>query len=79
MEQHAEVLRGGLWRPPQANWVDLAALILIVAIILLLGSGARQMLAPFVAAQPPQISLSPDVLPNYALRTGIMAQTPQAI
>jgi NitT/TauT family transport system permease protein len=69
LEQHAEVLRGGLWRPPRANWLDLAALMLIVAIILLLGSGARQMLAPFAAAQPPQISLSPDVLPNYALRT----------
>jgi len=63
------VLRGGLWHPRRANWLDLAALILIVAIMLLLGSGARQMLAPFVAAQPPQISLSPDVLPNYALRT----------
>jgi len=69
LEQHAEVLRGGLWHPRRANWLDLAALILIVAIMLLLGSGARQMLAPFVAAQPPQISLSPDVLPNYALRT----------
>ena len=69
MEQHAEVLRGGLWQPRRANWLDLAALILIVAIMLLLGSGARQMLAPFVAAQPPQISLSPEVLPNYALRT----------
>ena len=54
------MLRGGLWQPRRANWLDLAALILIVAIMLLLGSGARQMLAPFVAAQPPQISLSPD-------------------
>jgi len=69
LELHAELLRGGRWRPPPANWLDLAALVLIVAIILLLGSGARQMLAPFVAAQPPQISLSPSVLPNYALRT----------
>jgi len=69
LEQHAEVLRGGLWHPRRANWLDLAALILIVAVMLLLGSGARQMLAPFVAAQPPQISLSPEVLPNYALRT----------
>jgi NitT/TauT family transport system permease protein len=69
LEQHAEVLRGGLWHLRRANWLDLAALILIVAIILLLGSGARQMLAPFVAAQAPQISLSPEVLPNYALRT----------
>jgi len=49
--------------------MDLAALLLIVTIILLLGSGARQMLAPIAAAQPPEISLSPSVLPNYALRT----------
>ncbi len=69
MELHAEVLRGGRWHPPHANWLDLAALVLIVAIIVLLGSGAHQMLAPFVAAQPPQISLSPSELPNYALRT----------
>ena len=69
MEQHAEVLRGGVWQPPRANWLDLVALALIVTIIILLGSGARQMLAPFAAAQPPQISLSPAVLPNYALRT----------
>ena len=47
MERRAEFLGGGLWRPPRSNWLDLAALILIVAIILLLGSGARQMLAPY--------------------------------
>jgi len=52
-----------------ANWLDLVALALLVAVILLLGSGARQMLAPFSQTQPPQISLSPSVLPNYALRT----------
>ncbi|MGO8917654.1 MAG: ABC transporter permease [Stellaceae bacterium] len=69
MEHHAEVLRGGVWRPQAPNWRDLAALLLIVAIILLIGSGARQMLAPFPAAQQPEISLSPTVLPNYALRT----------
>jgi NitT/TauT family transport system permease protein len=69
LEQHAEALVGGVWRPPRANWQDLAALALIVAVILLIGSGARQMLGPLTAAEPPQISLSPDVLPNYALRT----------
>jgi len=69
LEHHAEVLSGGLWRQRPANWRDLAALVLIVAGILLIGSGARQMLAPFPAAQQPEISLSPGVLPNYALRT----------
>ncbi len=69
MEHHAEVLSGELWRQRPANWRDLAALVLIVAVILLIGSGARQMLAPFPVAQQPEISLSPSVLPNYALRT----------
>ncbi len=69
MEHHAEVLSGGVWHPQPPNWRDLVALVLILAIILLIGSGARQMLAPFVTAQPPEISLSPTVLPNYALRT----------
>ncbi len=67
MEHHAEVLSGGLWRRQPPNWRHLAALVLIVAVILLLGSGARQMLAPFPVAQQPEISLSPSVLPNYAL------------
>ena len=53
MEQHAELLRGAVWHPRRANWRDLAALVLIVTIILLIGSGARQMLAPFTAAQQP--------------------------
>jgi NitT/TauT family transport system permease protein len=48
MEQHAELLRGGVWHPRAPNWRDLAALVLIVTIILLIGSGARQMLAPSV-------------------------------
>ena len=69
MEQHAEVLSGGVWHQQTPNWRDLAALVLIVAVILLIGLGARQMLAPFPAAQQPEISLSPSVLPNYALRT----------
>jgi len=45
------------------------ALLLMVAIILLLGSAARQMLAPLAAAQQPELSLSPGALPSYALRT----------
>jgi len=69
VEQHAELLRGGLWRPRRANWRDLLALLLMVTIILLLGSAARQMLAPLTAAQQPELSLSPAALPSYALRT----------
>jgi len=69
MEHHAEVSIGTPWRPLTPNWRDLAALALVVAILLLIGSAARQMLAPIAAAEPSQISLSPSVLPNYALRT----------
>ena len=68
MEHRAEVF-GGVWHRLNLNWWDLAALALIVAVILAVGSGARQMLAPFAAAQPPEISLAPAALPNYALRT----------
>jgi NitT/TauT family transport system permease protein len=70
LEQHAEVLRGAVWQPRRANWLDLVALAIIVAIILLVGSGVQQMLAPLSATtQSPEISLSPGALPNYALRT----------
>lgn len=67
MEDHAEVLRDRIWQ--RANWRDLVALLLIVAIILLIGSGTRQMLAPLSAAHQPEISLSPGALPNDAVRT----------
>jgi NitT/TauT family transport system permease protein len=69
MEQHAEVARGGFWHPRAANWCDLVALALVVAAIVLLGSGARQMTGPFVVTQQGEISLSPQALPLYALRT----------
>ena len=68
MEHHAEVLAGRRWQQRTPNWRDLAALALIVAVILLIGSGTREMLAPLSAAQQPEISLSPLALPNYALR-----------
>ncbi len=67
--QHPAQVLGGVWYRPNLNWRDLAALALIVALILAVGSGARQMLAPFAVVQPPEISLAPAALPNYALRT----------
>lgn len=69
MEQHAELLRGRYWHPYRANWRDLVALLLVVGIILVIGSGTREMLAPLSAARQPEISLSPIMLPGYALRT----------
>jgi NitT/TauT family transport system permease protein len=45
--------------------------VLILAILILLGSGARQMASPFPSNQQPAISLSPAALPLYALRTTI--------
>jgi hypothetical protein len=71
MDHHAEILRRGIWRPRAANWQDVLATALLVATIVLLGLGARQMLAPFMAARQPEISLSPAVLPVYALRTTV--------
>jgi NitT/TauT family transport system permease protein len=68
VQDHAVALRQGLWRRPP-NWRDLIALVLLIAIILLLGSGASQMIAPLTGVRQPEISLAPDVLPNYALRT----------
>ena len=69
MEHHAEVLRGQVWHSRRANWLDLAALAVIVAIIVLLGSGVQQMFGPLSAGRTPEISLAPSALPNYALRT----------
>ena len=69
MEQHAEVLIGGRWHQRVPSWRDAVATLLVLAIVILLGSGAHQMIAPFVTAQQPRISLSPAALPVYALRT----------
>jgi NitT/TauT family transport system permease protein len=69
LEHHAEVLRGGVWQRRAAGWPDLVAVLLVVAIIIMVGAGARQMVAPLIAGKQPEISLSPMALPAYALRT----------
>src|SRR6202000_2702054 len=51
------------------HWRDLAAMALVAATILLLGVSARQMTAPFVAVPQSEISLAPQLLPLYTLRT----------
>jgi NitT/TauT family transport system permease protein len=69
VEQHAQVLIGGPWHQRVPTWRDAVATVLVLAIVILLGSGAHQMIAPFVPTQQPRISLSPAALPVYALRT----------
>ncbi len=69
MEHHAEVLKGGTWHRPAPGWQDPVATLLVLGILILVGSGARQMVAPFVATHQTAISLSPALLPYYALRT----------
>ena len=51
------------------SWWDLAAILLVLGVVILLGSGAKQMVAPFGLANPNPISLSPSALPMYAVRT----------
>jgi NitT/TauT family transport system permease protein len=69
LEIHAEVLKGGIWHPRLPNWRDIAAALMLMGIVILMGVGAHQMVAPFVAAHQPEISLSPAALPLYTLRT----------
>ena len=69
MEHHAEILGGGKWRPRLPGWRDLAAVLLVLGLLLLLGTGERQMSGPLVIARQAEISLSPWALPAYTLRT----------
>jgi hypothetical protein len=47
-----------------------------MTVVILLGSGARQMATPFVMAAQPDISLSPWALPGYGLRTQVPSRHP---
>jgi NitT/TauT family transport system permease protein len=69
VEQHAEVLIGKAWHQAISGWRDAVAVLLVAAVMILLGLGGHQMVAPFVLARQPSISLSPSVLPSFALRT----------
>lgn len=59
MEHHADLLTSGRWRLRTLGWRDAVALLLVLALIVVLGSGARQMALPLGAARPEAISLSP--------------------
>jgi NitT/TauT family transport system permease protein len=71
VEHHAEVLTGGVWQKRLPNWRDLAAIVLVLAVLLLIATAARQMISPWALAEPPVISASPSALPLYALRTTV--------
>src|SRR5450830_508896 len=69
MDQNLTLLLRNGWKQRIPGWRDLFAIVLVLTVILLLGSGARQMLMPFTVTHQPEISLSIAALPNYALRT----------
>ncbi len=69
MEIHAEILRNVAWRQHAPGWRDLAAAVLVLTVLVLIGMGAGQMAAPIQSAQQSRISLDPAALPFYALRT----------
>jgi NitT/TauT family transport system permease protein len=69
VEHHAEILGGGRWRPHAPGWRDLAAILLVLGFLVLLGTGARQMIGPLAIGHQAEISLSPWALPGYTLRT----------
>jgi NitT/TauT family transport system permease protein len=64
---HPAALGGKLTRI--ADWRDLAATLLVLGILILVGAGMGQVLVPFTPAHPVGISLSPAALPLYCLRT----------
>ena len=47
MEHHAEVVKGRMWHQWVPSWRDLAAKLLVLGILIPLGAGARQKVAPF--------------------------------
>ena len=69
MQRQAEFYRYGVFARRRLSWRDLVAALVVFALLVLLGLGLRQMMAPVAAAMPATISLSPLALPAYVLRT----------
>lgn len=69
MMQHPDLLASGRRHLRTLGWRDAIAALLVLALIMLFGSGVRQMALPLDVARPEAISLSPLALPGYALRT----------
>ena len=66
--QNLLALRAGPYRQ-LPGWRDLAALVLVVGVVIVLAGGVRQMVEPVAHAPAVPISLSPEALPVYTLRT----------
>jgi NitT/TauT family transport system permease protein len=69
IHQDPLALRAGPYRQRLPGWRDLAALVLVIGVVVLLGGGVRQMTEPVAHAQAAAISLSPEALPLYTLCT----------
>ncbi|WP_175749457.1 ABC transporter permease [Burkholderia pyrrocinia] len=69
MEHHADILHGGHWHPRAPDWRDPLAVLLVLGLVVLVGAGARQMVGPLAIAQHASVTLAPDALPGYTLRT----------
>jgi NitT/TauT family transport system permease protein len=66
---NAEVLKVAALRLRAPDWRDAAAMLLVLSVLVLVGIGGRQAIAPLAMGHQPAISLSPAALPLYALRT----------
>ena len=69
VQQRTEFYRYGVFARRMLSWRDLVAALVVFALLVLLGLGLRQMMAPVASAVPEKISLSPWALPAYVLRT----------
>ena len=56
------------------NWRDLAAVVIVLAVLVLTGTGVRQVVASLTVAQQPGNSLSPIALLLYVVRIAVRGQ-----
>jgi NitT/TauT family transport system permease protein len=69
LQHHMHIPGGAPWQQRIPGWADLGALVLVLAALVLLVAGARQMILPWSGPEATAISLSPAALPLYAMRT----------
>jgi NitT/TauT family transport system permease protein len=69
VRHRVDLYRSGVFARRMLSWRDFVAALVVFALLVLLGVGLRQMMAPVTSAVPQNISLSPWVLPAYTLRT----------